>query len=266
MASAAPARNVAAARFSRERRATWPASSRAVVNNAGNSQRHGGSSSSRNIQTVSTVATTVNHVAAERMACSGVIRRASMIQWSSSASRRRWMISSASRSSREMMLWLSQASAWLACSLMRAAQQVVVKLGLEPHGFAHQEAAQLQRDQLRAWAIRRIPCEASEANRLQIFRHTDGDFAQKRRRGAHDGFEHLADRVAGERRFAGQHLEHQTAKRKHVRRRAERLPLRLLRRGVKRRALEPAPLPAGFLQAKARGRNPESAAACPGQR
>ena len=92
IASAAPARNVAAARFSRPRRATWPASSSAVVKNTGNSQRHGGASSSRSIQTVSTVATTVSQVAAERMACSGVMRRASMIQWSSSASSRRWMI------------------------------------------------------------------------------------------------------------------------------------------------------------------------------
>ena len=118
IASAAPARNVAAARVSFARRAKSPASSSAPVKNIGKTQRQGAARSSRNLQTINTVATTVSHVAAERIVCSGVMRRASMIQWSSSASNRRWMISRASCSSREMMLWLSHINAWLSCSLI----------------------------------------------------------------------------------------------------------------------------------------------------
>ncbi len=76
----APARKVAAARLSRSRRAQCPANKSVEVKTAGKTQRQGGPRSSRSIQTVSTVATTASQVAAERMVCSGVIRRASMIQ------------------------------------------------------------------------------------------------------------------------------------------------------------------------------------------
>ena len=87
------------------------------MSSAGKSQRHGGPKSSRSIQTVSTVATTASQVPPDRMVWSRVIRRASMIQWSSSASRRRWTISSASRSSGEIMLWPAHARAWVEYSL-----------------------------------------------------------------------------------------------------------------------------------------------------
>lgn len=136
----------------------------------------------------------------------------------------------------------------------RAAQQVAVKFGLEPHRFADQEPAQFQRNPLGARAVGGIPREAREADRLQIFRHPHGHLAQKRRRRARNGLEHLADRIPRERRLARQHLEHQTAEGKHIRLRAERFAQGLLRRCINRSAFESATLPTGFFQ---RQREPE---------
>ena len=130
----------------------------------------------------------------------------------------------------------------------RAAQQIVVKLGLEPHRFADQEAAEFESDLLGAGTVGGTPGEARQTDGLQILRHAHGDFAQKGRRGTGDGFEHPADRIARERRFARQHFEHQAAEGKHVRCGSERFGQGLLRRRVKRRALEAAPLPAGFFE------------------
>ena len=142
--------------------------------------------------------------------------------------------SSESRSSREMMLWLSQARAWVEYSLILRARGRRKVSALNRTGSPTRKRSKLQRDFGCRGTVGRNPGQAGKANGLQILRHAHAPLRAERAAPWWRWLQHSVAGFARKWRPTRQHLEHQAAERKHIRCRGERLPAHLFRRRIKR--------------------------------
>ncbi len=108
----------------------------------------------------------------------------------------------------------------LTCLILVAAdiltQQIIVKLGSQPDGFADEKAPEFQSDVRGGGPIFRFRREACQANGLEVFGHSSGDISREWRFGGRDRPQQVRQALGFKRRPASQHLEYHAAEGKDV--------------------------------------------------